>query len=115
VPRLILTSRGPTARRSASARLYGVGVRQDRDRTPALLILQVGRRLTEVPPPGVAKAEELGRDAGKAAVSRVFDGSTAVRPGLRADLVLLDRDPVENIGATRDIHSSWIGGVRIDK
>jgi imidazolonepropionase-like amidohydrolase len=39
----------------------------------------------------------------------------AVRPGLRADLVLLDRDPVENIGATRDIHASWIGGVRIDK
>jgi hypothetical protein len=47
-----------------------------RDRTPALLILQAGRRLTEVPPPAVAKAEELGRDAGKAAASQVFDGST---------------------------------------
>ena len=41
-----------------------------------LLILQAGRRLTEVPPPLVAKAEELGRDAGKAAASWVFDGST---------------------------------------
>ena len=40
-----------------------------RDRSPVLLILQAGRRLTEVPPPLVAKAEELGRDAGKAAAS----------------------------------------------
>ena len=47
-----------------------------RDRSPVLLILQAGRRLTEVPPPLVAKAEELGRDAGKAAASWVFDGNT---------------------------------------
>ena len=47
-----------------------------RDRTRDLLILQAGRRLTEVPPPIVAAAEELGRDAGKAAASWVFDGST---------------------------------------
>jgi hypothetical protein len=38
--------------------------------------LQAARRLTEVPPPIVAKAEELGRDAGKAAASWVFDGNT---------------------------------------
>ena len=36
-------------------------------RTRDLLILQAARRLTEVPPPLVAKAEELGREAGKAA------------------------------------------------
>jgi hypothetical protein len=47
-----------------------------RDRTRDLLILRAGRRLTEVPPPVVAKAEELGRDAGKAAASWVFDGNT---------------------------------------
>ena len=47
-----------------------------RTRSAALLILQAGRRLTEVPPPLVAKAEELGRAAGKAAASRVFDGNT---------------------------------------
>ena len=46
------------------------------DRTRDLLLLQAGRRLTEVPPPVVAQAEELGRDAGTAAASRVFDGST---------------------------------------
>ncbi|HEX5293091.1 MAG TPA: hypothetical protein VFX25_29820 [Streptosporangiaceae bacterium] len=38
-------------------------------RSAALLILQAGRRLTEVPPPLVAKAEELGRAAGKTAAS----------------------------------------------
>jgi hypothetical protein len=47
-----------------------------RDRTRDLLILRAGRRLTEVPPPIVAKAEELGRDAGKTAASQVFDGNT---------------------------------------
>ena len=45
-------------------------------RAAVLLILQAGRRLTEVPPPLVAKAEELGRDAGKAAAGWVFDGNT---------------------------------------
>ena len=47
-----------------------------RDRSRVLLILQAGRRLTEVPPPLVAKAEQLGRDAGKAAAGWVFDGNT---------------------------------------
>ena len=50
-----------------------------RDRSPVLLILQAGRRLTEVPPPLVAKAEELGRDAGKAAAKAGC--STETRPG----------------------------------
>jgi hypothetical protein len=47
-----------------------------RTRSAALLILQAGRRLTEVPPPLVAKAEELGRAAGKTAASWAFDGNT---------------------------------------
>jgi hypothetical protein len=38
--------------------------------------LQAARRLTEVPPPLVAKAAELGRDAGKAAASWVSSGNT---------------------------------------
>jgi hypothetical protein len=44
--------------------------------TRDLLILRAGSRLTEVPPPAVAKAEEPGRDAGKAAASQVCGGST---------------------------------------
>jgi hypothetical protein len=47
-----------------------------RTRSAALLILQAGRRLTEVPPPLVAKATELGREAGKTAARWVFDGNT---------------------------------------
>ena len=47
-----------------------------RTRSAALLILQAGRRLTEVASPLVAKAVELGREAGKTAVGWVFDGNT---------------------------------------
>lgn len=47
-----------------------------RTRSAALLILQAGRRLTEVPPPLVARAGELGRAAGKTAAGWVFDGNT---------------------------------------
>ena len=64
-----------------------------RDRTPALLILQAGRRLTEVPPPVVAKAEELGVAAGKAAASRVFDGSTTDEAYRRVLRGIEERDP----------------------
>jgi hypothetical protein len=45
------------------------------DRSRDLLILQAGRRLTEVPPPLVAKADALGRDAGKAAADWVSGGT----------------------------------------
>ena len=45
-------------------------------RSRYLLILQAGGRLTEVPPPLVARAAELGRDAGKTAAAWVFDGNT---------------------------------------
>ena len=47
-----------------------------RNQSRDLLILQAGRRLTEVPPPLVAKAEQLGREAGKAAAGWVLDGNT---------------------------------------
>jgi hypothetical protein len=62
-------------------------------RTRDLLILRAGRRLTEVPPPVVAKAEALGRDAGKAAASRVFDGSTPEEAYQRVLRGIEDGDP----------------------
>ena len=34
----------------------------------------------------------------------------AIRPGLRADLVLLDADPTEHITAARHVRRSWIAG-----
>lgn len=47
------------------------------DRTRDLLLLRAARRLTEVPPPGVAIAGELGRAAGQAAAGRAPGGSAA--------------------------------------
>ena len=70
-----------------------------RDRSRDLLILQAGRRLTEVPPPLVAKAEELGRDAGKAAASWVFDGNTPEEEYQRVLRGIDEGDPAV-LGAT---------------
>jgi hypothetical protein len=64
-----------------------------RNRTPALLILQAGRRLTEVPPPLVARAGQLGRDAGKAAASRVPGGNTPEDECRRMLHVITGGDP----------------------
>jgi hypothetical protein len=61
--------------------------------TRDLLILRAGGRLTEVPPPVVAKAEELGRDAGKAAAGWVSGGSTPDEAYQRALRGIQDGDP----------------------
>ncbi len=37
----------------------------------------------------------------------------AVEPGLRADLVLLDSDPLANIRATRRITRIWCAGTEV--
>jgi hypothetical protein len=63
------------------------------NRTRDLLILQAGLRLTEVPPPAVAKAEELGHDAGKAAAGAVFDGNTPEEAYRRVLCGIDDGDP----------------------
>ena len=55
--------------------------------------MQAGRRLTEVPPPLVAKAEELGRDAGKAAAGRVSGGNTPEEEYQRVLRGIDDGDP----------------------
>ncbi len=39
----------------------------------------------------------------------------AIAPGLRADLVLIDGDPITDITATRDIRAVWCAGTRIDR
>jgi len=37
-----------------------------------------------------------------------------IRPGLRADLLVLGANPVENIRNLRSIEQIWIGGARLD-
>jgi len=70
-----------------------------RDRSRVLLILQTGRRLTEVPPLLVAKAEELGRGAGKAAASWVSGGNTPEEEYQRVLRGIEEGDPAV-LGAT---------------
>ena len=77
---------------------YGPGICRGffdayRDRTRDLLILRAARRLTEVPPPLVAKAEELGRDAGKAAATGAFDGNSPEDAYQRVLRGIEDGDP----------------------
>jgi hypothetical protein len=64
-----------------------------RTRSRDLLIMQAGRRLTEVPPPLIAKAEELGRAAGKAAATWVSDGNTPEEECRRVLRGIADGDP----------------------
>jgi hypothetical protein len=63
------------------------------DRSRDLLILRAGRRLTEVSPPLVARAAELGRDAGKAAAAWVFDGNTPGKAYQRVRRGIDEGDP----------------------
>jgi hypothetical protein len=82
-----------------------------RDRSRVLLILQAGRRLAEVPPPLVAKAEELGRDAGNAAAGWVSGGNT---PGEEYQRVLrgIEEGGPAVLGATEPPRDRPRGRVR---
>lgn len=53
--------------------------------------------------------------AATSAPARCFrlDDRGSIRPGLRADLVLVEGDPTRNIRATRDIVAVWKRGVRV--
>jgi cytosine/adenosine deaminase-related metal-dependent hydrolase len=51
---------------------------------------------------------------------RVFDGrrlrppdTVVIEPGRRADLVLIDADPLQDITATRSIRRVWCGGAQV--
>jgi hypothetical protein len=72
-----------------------------RDRSRDLLILQAGRRLTEVPPPLVARAEQLGRDAGKAAASWVSGGNTPEEKYQRVLRGIAEGDPPSSARPSR--------------
>lgn len=64
-----------------------------RTRSAALLILQAGRHLTEVPPPLVARAAELRRNAGKTAAGQGPGGNTPGEQSQRAQRGTEEGDP----------------------
>jgi imidazolonepropionase-like amidohydrolase len=62
---------------------------------------------------GLSPAEALDAATSTAADYFGLDDRGRVSPGLRADLVLLDADPLVDITDTRDISAVWIAGNRI--
>jgi imidazolonepropionase-like amidohydrolase len=62
---------------------------------------------------GMSTAEVLRSATTDAARAFGLTDRGAVEPGLRADLVLLDGDPVEDISATRAIRAVWCAGTEI--
>ncbi|GAA1621767.1 amidohydrolase family protein [Nonomuraea maheshkhaliensis] len=60
---------------------------------------------------GVSPAEALRAATRLAAEAFGLTDRGAVEPGLRADLILIDGDPLGDIRATRNIHRIWCGGV----
>lgn len=88
---------------------------------------------TDAPNPGLAHGASLHRElellvaagltplaalrAATSAPAQAF-GLTdrgAIRPGMRADLVLVDGDPLADITSTRRIRTVWRGGVTVDR
>lgn len=69
------------------------------------LALLVGAGLT--PAEALRSATELTADAFG------LDDRGRIKPGLRADLVLVDGDPTANISATRNLRGVWITGSRV--
>ena len=64
---------------------------------------------------GLSPAQALAAATSGPAVHFGLDGRGTVRPGQRADLLLVAGDPTEVITATRDIAAVWRQGVRCDR
>ncbi len=62
---------------------------------------------------GLTPAQILRAATGDAARAMKVDGIGALTKGAWADFVVLDRDPLKDIGATRSIASVWIAGNRV--
>ncbi|KAI8964494.1 hypothetical protein F5Y11DRAFT_363783 [Daldinia sp. FL1419] len=60
---------------------------------------------------GMTPAEALRAATIVPATAHRLNDRGAIRPGLRADLILLNSDPLANISNTRDIAKVWVGGI----
>lgn len=63
---------------------------------------------------GLSPLEAIAGATGRAARHMGLDDVGVVAPGLRADLLLLSRDPLEDIRNTRTIEQVWVNGVPVD-
>jgi imidazolonepropionase-like amidohydrolase len=63
---------------------------------------------------GMTPAQALAAATSEAAAAFGLDARGVVRPGARADLLLVDGDPSQRIADTREIAGVWKQGVRFD-
>jgi len=64
---------------------------------------------------GLSPTQALVSATGDAARAMQLDQELGtLQPGRRADLLVLNANPVDDIRATREIDSVWIGGIRLD-
>lgn len=64
---------------------------------------------------GLSPAEALSGATARTADAFGLEDRGRIRPGLRADLVLVDGDPTEEVTAVRRIRKVWRGGMEIDR
>ena len=64
---------------------------------------------------GMTPAKTLEASTRNAAIAMKLDDVGVLRTGARADLLVLDRNPVENIRNTRAIADVWISGNRVQR
>jgi imidazolonepropionase-like amidohydrolase len=62
---------------------------------------------------GMSPAEALRAATGLAADAFRLGDRGGIRPGLRADLLLVEGDPLEDIAATRNVAGVWAAGTRV--
>jgi imidazolonepropionase-like amidohydrolase len=62
---------------------------------------------------GLSTAEALRAATSTAAHAFSLDDRGAITPGLRADLVLVDGDPLTDIAAARRVLRVWCGGIEV--
>lgn len=64
---------------------------------------------------GMSTAEAINAATTAAARALGLENTGAIRPGFRADLLVLDSNPLEDIRNTRTIHRVYLGGQLIDR
>jgi imidazolonepropionase-like amidohydrolase len=64
---------------------------------------------------GLSTVEALRAATIETAKAFGFKDRGAVEPGMKADLVLVEGDPVENISTLRNVRKVWCGGLEVQR